>query len=1378
MNPPNRTPDVAPLLEPLEQRLLLSVAGVGVDESTTCPQTTVLLASAAAPAISEDASSLITVGQHDVAGLVEPVPALARTITVPGTYSTITEALRNANDGDTIIIGAGVFGGNEVFPLVVEERVTIRGAGNSAPDATTIWGNPAQDVFKCYGSAGSAVIEGVAVGNGRNGFFLRDGFSGTIRGCTSYDNDRSGILCENSSPTLERVYLLDNGNHGVHSYNSSPTIQDCFMMGNTNAGVSAAAGSTVGVSGTTITMNRHGIWAEQSTATILANEISRNGTGIFSDNSSLTVVNNVIVENQNASGHEGIRLTNASHADIINNTICHNGTAYGMDGAGIYCASGCTATITNCILWGNGIDLSGCSATYSDISDGNPGEGNISRDPLLDEQFRPGEGSPCANAGNSQAVPADVTTDKDGDPRIQGPAVDLGAYESPDTTIPLDLTGATASSYVVDYEGNFGLGGAASLPEIRPEEGRIHQIVNTGAMIFGGHCITAVDAILGEFSVSTNGYYRVTLAGTTQGQIYNTALEGPAAGGGSAFNISLGASVHDMGANTFQEYVSDLGWGSFITDVVAVGTIKAMLSILSAGSGDLLGLVVDLKSQAVPTVAWPPSPPPQEFSMSFEGFLEAGRQYGWSFYARTAAGSASFGLGTRMGLVDMEVSLDQAWLEPIGHPGNSSPRTPGPILPTDSAWIAPGTPLFDWTEYMSGGDSDTQSGYQFRVRCDTDADRIVYDTGFVPDTASSSHTYSPGAYSGHDPVSGCDRISEPLEEGKHYHWHVRYRDSSGDWSDWSSNTMETHQDFYVNTPPTLTTVSTLGGAFENHAFEIPYETLSDAADEQDPDGHTVAFRAEAITNGWLYKGGSKVTLPAYLAPGESFVWHPPPEQNGTLPAFTVVAWDGLAVSSPPRQVSVEVASVNDEPTIGSMMTPEPDPVPLGQDLSLTARHVEDSDGEVVEVIFYRDRNGDEAWDGSDETLGPSVKDGNDWTWTGTTALFPMGPNTYFARARDNEDAWSQPRSTTGTVDPRLAVNWLAAVNDRWDTPANWSLDTSPGPQTVALFDAGAPHQPALYQDESIHGVDFRTAGWTLSCSEHTLSLGEGGIAFAGGGEPTSCVDVGTGHLVFDYGPAASPFAQVASWIACGCSGGAWDGQGITSSAAAAHPQGLTAVGVVDNSDTETGIGDLTTFGGVAVDETSVLARYTWWGDANLDGIVDSNDYDRIDTNWLLRTQEGRLPDGGFRWAVGDFDYDGTIDSNDYDKIDNAWLLSEGAPVAAGTASLASADPLPLVAARAHADLTAAAEVALLAAAEPDPQPADVPGTGLPSLAALATASDDGADESTTALAAEPANRTASVPWLPPTPDSAAEADLAAGGTLLDPLALPALDVRL
>ena len=147
------------------------------------------------------------------------------------------------------------------------------------------------------------------------------------------------------------------------------------------------------------------------------------------------------------------------------------------------------------------------------------------------------------------------------------------------------------------------------------------------------------------------------------------------------------------------------------------------------------------------------------------------------------------------------------------------------------------------------------------------------------------------------------------------------------------------------------------------------------------------------------------------------------------------------------------------------------------------------------------------------------------------------------------------------------------------------------------------------------------------------------------------LDLADGVLVVDYAGGESPFDAIAAHVASGLHGGPnayWDGPGIASSAAAADAQHLTALGMVDDAEAE-----------------SVVVRYTWWGDANLDGKVDSNDYDRIDTSWLLYGEGGSTPPGGFRWAVGDFNYDGRIDSNDYDKIDTAWLRSGGAVLAGG-----------------------------------------------------------------------------------------------------------------
>jgi hypothetical protein len=56
-------------------------------------------------------------------------------------------------------------------------------------------------------------------------------------------------------------------------------------------------------------------------------------------------------------------------------------------------------------------------------------------------------------------------------------------------------------------------------------------------------------------------------------------------------------------------------------------------------------------------------------------------------------------------------------------------------------------------------------------------------------------------------------------------------------------------------------------------------------------------------------------------------------------------------------------------------------------------------------------------------------------------------------------------------------------------------------------------------------------------------------------------------------------------------------------------------------------------------------KYTYYGDANLDGKVDASDYSRIDNGYLNQLTG---------WFNGDFNYDGAVDGSDYTLIDNAF----------------------------------------------------------------------------------------------------------------------------
>jgi fibronectin-binding autotransporter adhesin len=134
-------------------------------------------------------------------------------------------------------------------------------------------------------------------------------------------------------------------------------------------------------------------------------------------------------------------------------------------------------------------------------------------------------------------------------------------------------------------------------------------------------------------------------------------------------------------------------------------------------------------------------------------------------------------------------------------------------------------------------------------------------------------------------------------------------------------------------------------------------------------------------------------------------------------------------------------------------------------------------------------------------------------------------------------------------------------------------------------------------------------------------------------------------------------STVNSQVQAAYNSGAWNGTNassgvITSSLAASDTTHLTAVGVATN---------LTTFEGLSVSSSDVLVKYTYYGDANLDGAVDGSDYSMIDNGYL---------NGLTGWQNGDFNYDGVVDGSDYTLIDNSFNM-QGAQIAATTASLTS-----------------------------------------------------------------------------------------------------------
>jgi autotransporter-associated beta strand protein len=88
--------------------------------------------------------------------------------------------------------------------------------------------------------------------------------------------------------------------------------------------------------------------------------------------------------------------------------------------------------------------------------------------------------------------------------------------------------------------------------------------------------------------------------------------------------------------------------------------------------------------------------------------------------------------------------------------------------------------------------------------------------------------------------------------------------------------------------------------------------------------------------------------------------------------------------------------------------------------------------------------------------------------------------------------------------------------------------------------------------------------------------------------------------------------EVQTMVQAAFNGGHWDGAGgLTSSTAAANASGTTAVGIGSNE-----VLNKTTFKGVeGLLSTDVLVKYTYYGDADLDGDVDGNDVGRWAVNF-------------------------------------------------------------------------------------------------------------------------------------------------------------------
>ena len=246
------------------------------------------------------------------------------------------------------------------------------------------------------------------------GIHLRQWSNGLIEGNQIIGNDSSlgaGIhITYTSAPTIRKNLIKDNqasslGGGGIYVYYlSHPLIEQNTITQNTSS-----SGAGIGIYYT-------------SAPTIKNNMIFKNlaGAGIQMTGSTPIIIGNTITANYSS----GIDCRSSSAPVIKNNIITSHSRGYGITGG-----TGNSPQIEFNDIWGNG------PANYNNtIGDRTGTSGNISVDPQFinpdANNYELNYSSRCIDSGDPNFIAGTNETDYEGDLRILGQFVDIGADEA------------------------------------------------------------------------------------------------------------------------------------------------------------------------------------------------------------------------------------------------------------------------------------------------------------------------------------------------------------------------------------------------------------------------------------------------------------------------------------------------------------------------------------------------------------------------------------------------------------------------------------------------------------------------------------------------------------------------------------------------------------------------------------------------------------------------------------------------------------------------------------------------------------------------------------------------------------------------------------